>query len=39
LMSNVVGCAPEAVRIGARVRVRFDAWTSDVTVPVFTLEG
>jgi uncharacterized OB-fold protein len=39
LMSNVVGCAPEAVRIGAPVRVRFDAWTPDVTVPVFTLES
>ena len=38
LMSNVVGCAPEAVRIGAPVRVRFDAWTPEVTVPVFTLE-
>ena len=39
LLSNVVGCAPEAVRIGARVRVRFDAWTPDVVVPVFTLEA
>jgi uncharacterized OB-fold protein len=38
LMSNVVGCAPESVRIGAPVRVRFDAWTPEVTVPVFTLE-
>jgi hypothetical protein len=39
LMSNVVGCAPEAVRIGARVRVRFDAWSDAITVPVFTLES
>lgn len=39
LMSNVVGCAPEAVRIGAPVRVRFDAWTPEVTLPVFTLES
>jgi hypothetical protein len=38
LLSNVVGCAPEAVRIGRPVRVRFDAWTPEVTVPVFTLE-
>lgn len=38
LMSNVVGCAPEAVSIGAPVRVRFDAWSPDFTVPVFTLE-
>ena len=39
LMSNVVGCAPEALRIGAAVRVRFDAWTPELTVPVFTLES
>jgi uncharacterized protein len=39
LMSNVVGCEPEAVRIGAAVRVRFDAWTPEITVPVFTLEA
>ncbi len=39
LMSNVVGCPPEAVRIGAPVRVRFDAWTPEVTIPVFTLES
>jgi uncharacterized OB-fold protein len=39
LMSNVVGCPPEAVRIGAAVRVRFDAWAPEVTVPVFTLES
>jgi uncharacterized OB-fold protein len=39
LMSNVVGCAPEAVRIGACVRVRFDAWSDAITVPVFTLES
>lgn len=39
LMSNVVACAPEALRIGASVRVRFDAWSADVSVPVFTLES
>jgi uncharacterized OB-fold protein len=37
LMSNVVGCVPEAVGIGAPVRVRFDAWTPEATVPVFVL--
>jgi uncharacterized OB-fold protein len=37
LLSNVVGCAPEAVQVGAPVRVRFEAWTPEVTVPVFTL--
>ena len=39
LMSNVVGCAPEAVRIGAPVRVRFDAWSETIRVPVFELES
>lgn len=38
MMSNVVGSSPEAVRIGAPVRVRFDAWSEDITVPVFVLE-
>jgi hypothetical protein len=38
LMSNIVACAPEAVRIGAPVRVRFDAWSPDLKLPVFTLE-
>jgi uncharacterized OB-fold protein len=37
LMSNIVGCAPEAVRIGAPVRVRFDPWSPDFKLPVFTL--
>jgi uncharacterized OB-fold protein len=37
LLSNVVGCAPEAVQVGAPVRVRFEAWAPEVTVPVFTL--
>lgn len=34
LMSNVVGCDPEAVRIGMRVRVVFEAH-DDVWVPLF----
>ena len=38
LMSNVVDAAPEAVRIGAPVRVRFDAWSEDRKLPVFLLE-
>jgi uncharacterized OB-fold protein len=38
MMSNIVACAPEAVRIGAPVRVRFDAWSPDWRLPVFTLE-
>lgn len=34
LMTNVVGCAPEAVRIGMAVRVVFEAH-DDVYVPLF----
>ena len=34
LMTNVVGCAPEEVRIGMAVRVRFEA-RGEVYVPLF----
>ncbi len=37
LMTNIVDCAPEAVRIGARVSVRFEPWGADVDLPVFAL--
>ena len=35
LMSNVVGCAPEAVRIGQRMQVEFDDEAEGVRVPRF----
>ena len=35
LMTNIVGCAPEAVRIGAKVRVAFRQVADSVTLPVF----
>ena len=35
LMTNIVECAPEAVRVGLDVTVRFEAWADDVTLPVF----
>jgi hypothetical protein len=35
LMTNVVGCAPDAVRIGMAVEVVFDDVTPDVTLPKF----
>jgi uncharacterized OB-fold protein len=38
LMSNIVGAPPEQVRIGAAVRVRFDAWSDELRLPVFLLE-
>jgi uncharacterized OB-fold protein len=37
LMTNVVGCAPDAVRIGMKVGVAFRQVTDDVTLPVFEL--
>ncbi|MEO1081695.1 MAG: Zn-ribbon domain-containing OB-fold protein [Pseudomonadota bacterium] len=39
LMTNIVDCAPEAVRIGARVGVRFESWGDDVDLPVFSLSN
>jgi len=38
VMSNVIGCAPEAVTIGARVRVCFEATDDTHAVPCFTLD-
>jgi uncharacterized OB-fold protein len=38
LLTNLVGCAPDDVRIGMRVRVRFLA-VEDVHLPLFGPEG
>lgn len=35
LMTNVVGCPPEAVRIGMPVQVRFEQYADDVWLPFF----
>ena len=35
LMTNVVGCPPDAVRIGMRVEIEFDDVTPEVTLPKF----
>ncbi len=35
ILSNVVGCPPEEVRAGMRVRVEFRDVTDEVTLPVF----
>lgn len=35
MMTNIVGCDPESVRIGMKVRVCFDDVTEDVTLPKF----
>ncbi|GAA4537301.1 Zn-ribbon domain-containing OB-fold protein [Mycobacterium paraffinicum] len=36
MLTNVVGVAPEDLRIGMRVRVQFHAVGPDVTLPYFT---
>jgi uncharacterized OB-fold protein len=35
MLTNIVGCAPEAVRVGMLVEVSFDDVTPDVTLPKF----
>lgn len=35
MMTNIVDCDPEAVRIGMAVTVTFDDITEDVTLPKF----
>lgn len=39
LMSNVVECPPEAVRIGMPVKVAFRPMSPEITLPVFTPAG
>ena len=36
MMSNVIGCDAEDVRIGMEVSVQFERRTSEIAVPVFT---
>ena len=35
LMSNIIGCAPDQVRIGMRVRVNFLDFNEEISLPVF----
>lgn len=35
IFSNVVECPPDRLHIGMRLRVTFEAWTDDVTLPKF----
>jgi hypothetical protein len=39
LLSRIVGIAPDAVRIGTKVRVRFDRVSEDAALPVFGPPG
>jgi uncharacterized OB-fold protein len=35
MMTNIVGCLPEQVKIGMPVQVTFDDWTEEISVPKF----
>jgi uncharacterized OB-fold protein len=35
MMTNIVGCPPEQVKIGMPVQVTFDDWTEEISVPKF----
>jgi uncharacterized OB-fold protein len=39
MMSNIVDCAPEQVRIGLPVRVVFEDVTEEITLPKFKLSN
>lgn len=39
LMANILDAAPEAVAIGARVKVRFENASDEITLPQFALLG
>jgi uncharacterized OB-fold protein len=36
MMSNVVDCDPEALRIGDPVQVLFEDWSDDISIPKFS---
>lgn len=35
MMTNIVGCDPEAVRIGMAVEATFEDWTEEISIPKF----
>ena len=37
MMTNIVGCDPEQVRIGMTVEATFEDWTEEISVPKFRL--
>jgi hypothetical protein len=36
MMSNVVQCDPEALKIGDPVQVLFEDWSKDISIPMFS---
>ncbi|MDP5052264.1 MAG: Zn-ribbon domain-containing OB-fold protein [Congregibacter sp.] len=39
LMSNIIHCDLEQLRIGARLKLQFQQWDEDVSLPVFVLDS
>jgi uncharacterized OB-fold protein len=39
MMTNIVGCDPERVRIGMAVEATFEDWTEEISVPKFRPVG
>lgn len=37
MMSHIVDCDPDAVRVGAAVTVQFENWSESLTMPVFQM--
>jgi hypothetical protein len=37
MMSNVIGCDPAALAVGAAVEVSFESWSEEISVPKFRL--
>ncbi|SFD43190.1 hypothetical protein SAMN05216238_101310 [Lentibacillus persicus] len=35
MMSNIIGCQPEDVKVGQEVKVTFEDWSEKITVPKF----
>jgi uncharacterized OB-fold protein len=35
MMTNIIGCPPESVKIGMRVGVTFEDWNEEVSIPKF----
>jgi uncharacterized protein len=38
MMTNIVGCAPDAVTIGMKVQVAFEPQTDDISLPMWRPE-
>jgi uncharacterized OB-fold protein len=37
MMTNLVGCAPEQLKVGSQVVVTFEDWTEEISIPKFRL--